>query len=959
MKKILVLFWCLLYINISFSQDRPDDYFSSYITPDTILAGEKGAFSLYIIPKKTIKVNTVFKIKFPKGFKDLQRQFTLLPGYVKGAISPNKGQFNVTAVNSSYNENLDFWDMNVQDRVITAAIRNTDVGLGDTLIITIGVGIELNKTTAPNTAWREDIEIAMAENGTARNFKLAEQAIPFSIVGRPAIKVYLFSNSIARPGEESKLLITTADEYFNIDPNFRGKVILTASGPGNVIMPMEVDLLPEDSGKKELPIYFMSEGYYTIHGVLKGDTTPVQKSNPVKVDKETPFIYWGDLHSHGAPSRDGMGRGRYEYARYARALDFLCATDHADHGKTIYGITDREWARQIAEIRANHVPGKFIPFIGYENSFLYPTGHYNVIFNVKDDELESVPMWTLRNVNNIQTIWSLAQQSNIDVITIPHHCGKVFDYQAEGKECKNCNTFGGIQYNPKYKTLLEIYSYHGLSESYNPSHNLNYTNRSSIARSFDGPNYAQDAWAIGERLGVIASSDDHTGHPGSIINGVAAVYANELDRDTLFNGLKNRYTYGTTGERIIIDFKADGAVMGSAIEVDPNSPLEIAYEVAGTDTIEFIEILKWDFKSGIYKDGHPQYEIIKRIDKNAESPFVIKGAFFDEGMTDSCMYYLRVKQTNFHKEHIHEKDVWAWTSPIWVSHRLDSIPANDSLRSYTPSIQGKFVLHQWSMVSNKFVERYSIERKSENDLWLKIFDLQPTISDQKNFEYIETTPKNGISEYRLLVYSENGDTIFSDVKEVQITLDTITHHQIDWEENHAVISWNTLNEIHTLSYIIEKEIDGDYVSLDMVDARRNFGEINSFYTWATDDLSVGKHLFRIVQVMDDENKIYFHLEIERVATKSVLNKKEKAFVIKENLISTGQPIVEIKIADELIGSELQLVDMSGRRLQIFGQVDRTASWQSYWLRNLPAGAYRLILIRPSGEIYAQPIVVVN
>lgn len=959
MKRFLVLFWCFLSIYKLHSQESSDDYFSAFITPDSVFAGESGAFTLYILPKKTIKVNTVFKIKFLKGFKDLQRQFASLPGYVKGSISPNKGQFNVTTVNSSYNESLEFWDMNVQDRVITAAIRNTDVGPGDTLIITIGVGAELNKTAAPTTAWKEDIEIAMADNGTAKNFKLAQNFIPFRIVGRPAQKVYLFTNSIARPGEESKLLITTADEYFNIDPYFTGKILLSASGPGNVVLPNVVELLPEDSGKKEIPVYFLKEGYYNIQGEVEGKSIPVQKSNPVKVDIESPFIYWGDLHSHGAPSRDGLGTGRYEYARYARALDFMCATDHADHGKTIYGITDREWARQIAEIRANHVPGKFIPLIGYENSFLYPTGHYNIIFNVKDEELENVPMWTMRNVNDIQTVWSLSQERNIDVLTIPHHCGKVFNADAEGVECKNCNTFGGIQANSKYKRLLEIYSFHGLSESYNPNHNLNYTNRSSIARSFDGPNYAQDAWAIGERLGVIASSDDHTGHPGSIINGVAAVYANELDRDTLFSGLKNRQTYGTTGERIILDFKVEGAVMGSAIEIDPKSSVEIFYEVAGTDTIDFIEILKWDFKSGVYKDGHPQYEIIYRGDKNSESPFLMKGSFIDEGMTDSCMYYLRAKQTNSHIEHIHQKDVWAWTSPIWVSNRQDSISTNDSLRTYAPSIQGKFIRHQWSMVRNQYVTHYSIERKVENDLWLKIFDLEPTISDQKIFEYIETSPKNGISEYRLAVYSENGDTIYSDVKEVQITLDTITNNQIEWEENHAVISWNTLNEIHTLSYIIEKEIDGNYIPLDVVTARRNLGEINSFYTWSTEDLPVGKHLYRLVQVIDDENRNYFYLEIERVATKSDLNKRDKAFVIKENIISTGQPNIEIRIADELAGSELQLVDMSGRRLQILGKVEKTSSWQSYWLRNLPSGAFRVILILPSGAIYTQPIVVVN
>lgn len=961
MKLPLHLLFFLLFLPLGlYAQENRDDFFTSYVTPDTAVAGSKGSYSVIIKAEKEIKANTEFKIRFIKGFTDLQPLFATVAGYIKGSMSSPGGRIAIIAVRSSYDENISFWEMNGQDRIITIVTRNTDMAIGDSIIVSIGEGTNNNaRTAAPTTANKEHVEIAMGENGSSRNIELTSHRPVFEVRPKRAGTVYLFASSVAKVGQEAKLLITTADEYFNVDDKFIGEVELSVNNSQNVVLPQKVVFTPQDSGKKEIAVFFLAEGSYVISGKYLSGNIPVVSSNPVRVDNSRPHIYWGDLHSHGAASRDAIGRGRYEYARYARALDFMCATDHADHGKTIYGISDREWARQKDEIKANHVPGKFIPFIGYENSFLYPNGHYNVIFNVKDENIDDVPMYAMRVVKDVQTIWSLAQEQGVDMLTIPHHCGKVFNINLEGSECKNCNAFGGIQYNEKYKRLIEIYSYHGLSESYDPDHNLAYYGRSKVSRSFNGPNYAQDAWAIGEKLGVIASSDDHTGHPGSIVNGVVAVFASELDRDTLFQAMKNRHTYGTTGERIWVDFRVNNALMGSTIEIHPESKPRISLDIMGTDSIDYAEVLKWDFKRGVYENGHPKYEIIARYNTNAADPKKLKAEFTDEGFSDSCLYYLRVKQTNIIIDFIDAKQVWAWTSPVWVSHQTIDTEASDSLKSYQPVGDGKKIRHYWSMYNNKDVNQYQIEKRSKEGTWQVLFTYLPTDPYQLDFEYVETQPDNGKNIYRLKYTTADGSTKYSAEKEVELSLDVLTAFEYTLENGEISLSWAVEKELHTDAYHIEIEEAGVYRKIGQIDANIKLEELLSGYAWNTGISGPGIFKFRLSQWVDNQMKDSKEIIVEIVSTDIKKDKITDEFVLKSNLIQPSAQHLEFKISQKLSGSNMVIIDIDGRIVKEIGVVKNADTWKSVPLIHLPAATYRVVIRTPEGNLHSVPFVVIQ
>jgi len=232
-------------------------------------------------------------------------------------------------------------------------------------------------------------------------------------------------------------------------------------------------------------------------------------------------------------------------------------------------------------------------------------------------------------------------------------------------------SFGPGFGDPRYRNLIEIYSAHGQSETYDPSHALSYESLFSRKgrSSVPGPHYAQDAWAAGEILGTIASSDDHSSRPGLSYRGLSAVLANELTRDAIFNALKERRTYGTTGQRILLSFKIENQMMGSRVRIPKGEFPHVEVAVYGTDDLEYLEVLKWDNEKGRWRDGHPVFETIRWLEG---SGMHLAEAFTDSTYAGDSMYYVRAKQKN----DIHDVDrkldrqVWAWSSPIWVSDSL-------------------------------------------------------------------------------------------------------------------------------------------------------------------------------------------------------------------------------------------------------------------------------------------------
>ncbi len=312
---------------------------------------------------------------------------------------------------------------------------------------------------------------------------------------------------------------------------------------------------------------------FTKNFKIENTKTIFEKANKSK--KYT--IYWGDIHNHNSI---GYAKGSLERSfDIAKShLDFFALTPHSQwhdmpimeqdkHQTWVKGFeeTKRRWSDVQKMCAKYNKSGEFITFPAYEwHSSFY--GDYCIIFPYDYPPLEIL--------NDVDALQKFARKNN--AIIVPHHPG-----YRQGRRGGNF-TYLDTEVSP----ILEIYSEHGNAEKDNVLYGY-------IRHSMGGcwaQNTLQYALSLGRRLGVVASSDDHLGYPGAYGEGICAVLSENLTRDSIFDAIKRRRTYGVTGDRIKLNFNINGHVMGE--EIPFVKKREIQVNVSGWDTIDKVEVLK-------------------------------------------------------------------------------------------------------------------------------------------------------------------------------------------------------------------------------------------------------------------------------------------------------------------------------------------------------------------------------
>lgn len=288
-------------------------------------------------------------------------------------------------------------------------------------------------------------------------------------------------------------------------------------------------------------------------------------------------LFWGDLHNHNAV---GYAQGSLErtYDIAHSHLDFLAFTPHAQwhdmprmpnnaHEKWVKGfqVLREQWPKVQKLAAAHNRPGKFVSFLAYEwHSSVF--GDYCVYY--RDDDKP------LRYFDHVRELQKYARETKTTII--PHHLA-----YKQGWRGANWDYL-----DPAVSPALEIYSEHGLAEfDRGPRDYITHSNGGRWTR-----NTLQAALKRGFRMGIIASSDDHLGFPGAYGEGVAGIYAKELTRDALMEGLWARRTLAATGDRIKLIARLNGKWMGSVLPFTSDREIEIA--ATGGDEIERIDVLK-------------------------------------------------------------------------------------------------------------------------------------------------------------------------------------------------------------------------------------------------------------------------------------------------------------------------------------------------------------------------------
>jgi hypothetical protein len=175
-----------------------------------------------------------------------------------------------------------------------------------------------------------------------------------------------------------------------------------------------------------------------------------------------------------------------------------------------------------------------------------------------------------------------------------------------------------------------------------------------------GVHSVQYALARGHRLGFIAGTDTHFGLPGHGSHGInegrglAAVYAKELTRTAIFDALRDRHCYATTGDRILLNFRVNDLRMGEETTISlHDKPRRISVKAEGTALITKVEIIRNNqvIYTHAKKDlsAEFQWEDNESLAQIALSPTY-------EGDTPFVFYYCRLTQEN---------GQIAWSSPVW------------------------------------------------------------------------------------------------------------------------------------------------------------------------------------------------------------------------------------------------------------------------------------------------------
>jgi hypothetical protein len=428
-------------------------------------------------------------------------------------------------------------------KVVTARVSGGYLSEGDTITIVFGdksggsPGMQMQTFVEGGFEFKVVADVCAVGHFTPIPDTPSVAVIP----GPPAVWRAVLS-SLRRPGERFRFGLKAEDLWGNPSPTAEGRFTFETTLP--------VDNLPEtyhyEAGNKSVVFDGLSVDRPGILRIAvrdeKGDV--VAESHPMVIRDGEYGGYWGDLHGQSGESVGVTTADQYfDFARNKAVLDVT------SHQANDFQVNNAFWAH-VNKLTAQHdEPGVFVTFPGYEWSGNTAVGgDRNVFFRHEGRQIHRSSHALLLDRSELHTDAPDARLlfealKDEDCVVFAHVGGRYADI--------------AFAHDPRIETAMEIHSAWGTFEW-----------------------LLTDGFALGHRCGVVCNSDGHKGRPGAsypgasnfgAYGGLTCFLTPELTRDAIFDCLRRRHHYGTTGTRLHMDVQVTLAGGGTLYEQDPNA----------------------------------------------------------------------------------------------------------------------------------------------------------------------------------------------------------------------------------------------------------------------------------------------------------------------------------------------------------------------------------------------------
>lgn len=497
-----------------------------------------------------------------------------------------------TTVEASNNAKLDCryeYKGNVRpwDRCLTIRVLHGFMKEGDTITVRFGDTRQGSPGLRLQTFAEKTFEFRVLADPIATcNYQaLPEQPAIEIGPGRPVRWIGVLP-TLRRAGETFRLCLKAEDRWGNPSDQYDGVIRLVPSHP--------------IAGLPETVRFRLGELARVIDGLSVGEPCDVRiklldaagaelaETNPLRIAGKAELLpYWGDLH---AQSEETIGTGSAEeFFAFARDLAFL---DAAAHQGNDFQITAPFW-RHLNELTAQwNEDGRFVVLPGYEwsgNTAL--GGDRNVFFSTEGRPIRRSSHALVKDRSDLESdcttaaeLFAALRRDGEDAICFAHCGGRYADVK---------QAHDGV-----LETAVEVHSSWGTFEW-----------------------LLRDAFEMGYRVGIVANSDGHKGRPGAewpgasmfgAYGGLTCFLMPELSRAALFECLRRRRHYATTGARLLLhvaaafdkpatlfhrdprlgsvqDQTARQALMGDIVHL-PEGDARLAVKVLASAPIERIDV---------------------------------------------------------------------------------------------------------------------------------------------------------------------------------------------------------------------------------------------------------------------------------------------------------------------------------------------------------------------------------